>query len=452
MSKITPIMRYGSALSLFFVLLTVSALAQTATPTTENTATPATTGTGTPATPAAGMQSGPMGGVTGMGTMPSGMGMYGTGTPPNMMSGMGGVDPEMQAFLSRRLQNLRMMETQIVSDITMAGGEASPAARPLIMQRAQLQGNIRELEQQLGVPSAGTGTIFDAAAANPMTGMQPGMPGNMGMGMLNGRGTMGAAPDNMMLEALRQEAVYNLRDVQRTLSYLAPNDPIREQLQAEQARLVEQIESLNKQMGQPNSNVAASGLALPDAAGAAANVPGSSSSLASSLEANRLAQERTQQMAIQQQAAMGGSNTAFDPQLQQMREAERQLRLRGETAIADDLLRQIEEHTNNRFMRPQLLGNTPPMPPLDNAMMGGAALPIMGQRPTQPTTADIVRQAEILELQNTVESLRDEIASMREEIRVLETLLRQFNQLPPTVLTPTTAPNNMGELPSTGMN
>ena len=371
--------------------------------------------------------------------MPPGMGMY--ATPPNMIPGMGGVDPEMQAFLNRRLQNLRMMETQIASDITMAGGETSPAARPLIMQRTQLQGNIRELEQQLGVPSAGTGTIFDAAAANPMTGMQPGMPGNMGMGMLNGMGTMGAAPDNMMLEALRQEAVYNLRDVQRTLSYLAPNDPIREQLQAEQARLVEQIESLNKQMGQPNSNVAASGLALPDAAGAAANVPGSSSSLASSLEANRLAQERTQQMAIQQQAATGGSNAAFDPRLQQMRDAERQLRLMGETAAADGLLRQIEEQVNNRFAEPQM--PVAMTPPLDNVMMGGAALPIVGQRTPQPTTVDIVRQAEILDLRNTVESLRDEIASMREEIRSLETLLRQFNQLPPT----TTPDNNLGELP-----
>ena len=367
--------------------------------------------------------------------MPPGMGMF--AAPPNMMPGMGGADPEMQAFLNRRLQNLRMAETQINNDITMAGGEVSPAARQLIMQRAQLQGNIRELEQQLGVPSAaGTGTIFDTAA-NPMAGMQPGMPGNMGMG------TMGATPDNMMLEALRQEAVYNLRDVQRTLSYLAPNDPIREQLQAEQARLVEQIESLNKQMGQLSSTPATSGLSLPGAAGTAANVPGSSSSLASSLEANRLAQERAQQ-----QAAMGGSNAAFDPRLQQMREAERQLRAMGEIAAADMLLKQIEEQTNNRFAEPQLPGNmAQPMPPLDNAMIGGLNLPIVGQRPPQPTTTDIVRQAEILELRNTVESLRDEISSMREEFRALETLLRQLNQLPPA-----TAPNNTNELPPAVVN
>ena len=436
MSKITPIMRYGSALSLFFVLLTVSALAQTATPTTENTTTPppATAGTGTPAAPAPGMQPGPMGGMTGMGAMPPGMGMY--ATPSNMMPGMGGADPEVQAFLNRRLQNLRMAETQMNNDIAMAGGEASPAARQLIMQRTQLQGNIRELEQQLGVSSPG------ATAANPMAGMQPDMPG-AGMppgfanpydmtGMPNGMGTMGATPDNMMLDALRQEAVYNLRDVQRTLSYLAPNDPVREQLQSEQARLVEQIESLNKQMGQPNSNAGTPG--------AATNVPGSNNSLASSILAQQQQQESARQMAAQQ-AAVGGGNASFDPRLQQMREAERQLRAMGEIAAADMLLKQIEEQTNNRFAEPPLPGNmTPPMPPLDNAMMGGPALPIMGQRPAQPTTTDIVRQAEILELRNTVESLRDEISSMREEIRALETLLRQFNP------SPSVMPNNMDEL------
>ena len=441
MSKIALIIRCGSASALLFVLLAVSVSAQTPPATAPSTLAPETTGMMPPS-----MTGGPMMGM-------SGMGAYGSN------------DPEMQAFLNRRLQNLRMAEMQLNDDITMTGGDTSPAARQLIMQRAQLQGQIRQLEQQLGMgmggnPMTGMGTagmgmpgsygmsgMTPAEMAmpggmgdNPMVGMQPGtmvspmgaasmanpMMGNAPYGM-PGTG-MGVSPDRMMLEQLREDAMLDLRYAQRALSFFDnPNDPARKDIEARQSELLKQIESLNQQLGQGSN----AGTQPTAPSGVSNNIQvmrniEAVSAPSDSLAASILAQQQAQQAAAR--------SAIFDPELMQMRDAERQLRAMGDIAAADMLLRRIEEKErfssslgNTALSTPDIMLATNPIPMMAPPVMPRAIAGV------QPTTTDVVRQAEMLELQSTVESLRNEIASMREEIHSLETLLRQFNQLPPTV-------------------
>lgn len=411
MSKIVPMIKFGSVPALFFVLLTISASAQVLPATSAAQDTPQTL---------AGLYAGATG-VPNVGTQP--VGALG-GTYGNMY---GGVDPERQAFLNARLQNLRMAESQINNDIIMSGGEASPAARPLVMQRTQLQNQIRSLEQELGAGSMGAAATGMGATPGAMGaatlpdagayGMSNNMGGAYGAYGMAGAG-MGAQPDRMMLEQMRQEAMADLSHVQRLLSLFDPTDPARAEVVARQSELLQQVESIDRQLGRGN----AAGMTTPGAATntlspqLSTNAAGSDSSLAQQL----LAQQT-------QQAAARSNSAAMNPQLQQMREVERRLRVMGETAAADDLRRQIEaqELAGVRTVNPQ--AQAPIMLPM------AATIPAARQTApstAQPTTADIVRQAEMLELRNTVESLREEIASMREEIRSLETLLRQLNQLP----------------------
>ncbi|MCL2623776.1 MAG: hypothetical protein FWD31_08935 [Planctomycetaceae bacterium] len=459
MSISTKYSRNGIASAILFVFLSVSVFAQT-------TATPDATapapGTSQlagstvpvfPAVPPAGpvadtmlgampfgaMQPGMPGAGTGYGTMP-GMGLppatagaygvmpgqMGAGAMPMGMrpsSAFMGHDPEMNAMLARQLQDLRNQETLLNSEITMMGGETSPAARPLLSQRVMLQTQIRQLELQLGV--SGTANL-PGATSNPMGTMPPntmmpgtipagamppgmtgygaamipadrmvqamasqGMPPAMpGFGM---PGMIGAGPNAMMLEQLRQDAVTELQYVQRTLTFVDAADPARAIIEARQEELLAQLESLDRQLGQNSTQPATTpGIATPNVAGSAAPT-----------FADRAAQPAR-------------ANAAINPEIVRMQNTERQLRVMGRTDLADDLQRQIEQAQTQGFVEPQVPASMMPMP--------------MPATLSPPVPAILPQQGELAELRSTVDSLRSEITMMRDEIRALNAMLRQWDQ------------------------
>ncbi len=377
--------------------------------------------------------------------MPGAMGGMSTGMRPGPYTGY---DPEMNAWLAQQLQELRTRETQLNTEITMAGGETSPAARPLLMAKTMLQGQIRELEKQINPAAAATGMpgygMTAPTAADMMGQGLPGQAGLAGRGMpgaglppgMAGYGVganagMGAGPNAMMLEQLRQDVLTELRYAQQTLSQVDANDPFRATIESRQAELLNQLESLNQQLGQ--SAGAAPGAGAPGLSSASVGLTG----------------------AGQPTGGIPGANAASatnDPRVLQMMNAERQLRAMGNTALADDILRQIEQLRAEALPQPTAnpfaAGALPPGSPMGGFTgMGAPAptaglMPPAGMPPTMPgaTAATPSQQAELAELRGTVDALRGEIASMREEIRSLETLLRQSNPLP--------RPNGAGEPPA----
>ena len=457
--SITATFRHGIAFAMISVVFTVLAFAQT-TPTMESP-TPAADaipsvptatnvpgaaavppmgalpfGTGQPGMPG----TAPYGAMPGMGMPPAAMGAgtmpmgTGGGMPPMGMRGGAalGYDPEMNALMARRLQELQSQLTLLNSEITMLGGGTSQAARPLLAQRIMLQGQIRELELQINPAGATTPATpgVSGMATTPLATMPPGMPGmpgygsaaptaadmmarNMagqgmpsamsGYGMTGMPGMPGAMGAGAMRDQLRQEAIQELQFAQQTLRYMDANDPMRATIEARQTELLAQVESLNQQPGQ--------NLPQPPMSGAVA--PGAAGSVAPSL-ADRIARQP------------GQPGTMAHPQIAQLQNAERQMRAMDNIAIADDLKRQIEQLQTQAFAEPQL--------------PGGMAMPMMPSRaavpttvpPTMPTTlpAPLPQQGELAELRTTVDSLRSEITSLRDEIRALQTLLRQNNPVP----------------------
>ena len=362
----------------------------------------------------------------GAGTMPRG-GM----SPMGMeLGGAMGFDPEMTVMLARRLQELQNQLTQLNAEISAIGGETSPAARPLLVQRAMCQGQIRDLELQINLAGATSPTMPGMpAGGNPMGAMPPGMPGMPGYGTAapsaadmitrdpamqgmpgvagyrmqglpgaagyDAMQGMGAAPNRMMLEQLRQDAITELQYVQRTLSFIDANDPVRATIEARQSELLAQLESLNNQFGQNPTQPM--------------TVPGVAGSTTPTLT-DRVAQPAR-------------ISATTNPRIVQMQNAERQLRAMGNTALADDLQRQIEQELTQGFVEPQVpaAGMTMPMPPIPAAVPPTAAMSV---------PPALSQQGELVELRNTVDSLRGEIAAMREEMRALQTLLRQYNEKP----------------------
>jgi len=396
---------------------------------------------------------GAMPGMGGMGMQP---GMMGTmpmgGMPPMGMGGMGmrqggmGYDPEMNAMLAQQLQRLRIQETQLNSEIAMYGGETAPVAQPLLAQRTRLQTQIRDLELQLGISGAGTPAV-PGAMGNPMTGMNPGMtqpgmvppamtpadmmalgmarqgmPGVPGYGAeMPGMGMMGSDPNRMFFEQQKQEITLELQRVQHQLSFVDANHPMRPILLTEQERLVAQIDSLNKQLGQtqtPGGTMPGPGIpgATPGAAG---------SNVRSLTDLTTPA------------APLARTNTAITPEIAQMMNAEQHFRASGQIAYADELKAMIEKQQTGGFIEPMLPASMP---------MNPAVLP-----PAMPLT--LPQQAELAELRSTVDSLRGEIASMREEIRALNVMLRRWDQTTePNGMIETTTPNDTIEVfPNTPM-
>ena len=386
------------------------------------------------------METMPMGGMP-----PMSMG----GMPPMSMGGMGmrqgdfGIDSEMNAMMTRRLQELRFQETQINSDIAMFGGEASPAAQSLLARRTALQTQIRQLEQQLGVSGAVATAVPGAMPdpMNPMAGMnpammqqgmaqpgmvppgmvppgmtpddrmmqgmaRPGMPGIPGYemhdpAMMRANPMLGTDPNRMFFEQQKQEITLELQRVQHQLSFVDANHPMRPILLAEQERLVAQRESVDKQFGQTLTP----GGAMPGAAGSTAT---SLTDLATPT------------------VPPARSNPVISPEIAQMMDAERRLRASGQITSADELKAMIEQQQTGGFVEPQLPTGMPMLPyavPPNIPMAMSATLP---------------QQAELAELRSTVDSLRNEIASMREEIRALNAMLRRWDQ--------TTEPNSMVDI------
>lgn len=495
---ITANLRNGIAFAIISVILTVSVFAQTtaspdSTTPVADTGPAANTGTSTttPAIPTVPPAGAAMGMPTGMpgamqpGTMPFGAtqpGMPGA-LPPSAMSGMPadpmmgmqpntmgmmdpmmqanpmgrmpmdpsmpmtpgmrqgpymGYDPEMNAMLARQLQDLRMQDAQLATEIFMSGGKTSPAVQPLLTRRAMLQNQIRSIETQLGISSAGTtaapGTM-GATQPNPMggmpMGMQPGMPGypadlmtqqrmaaqglppGMGADPYSGMASMGAGSNRMLLTAQRQEAVTELQYVQRTLPFLGTNDPQRAIIVAQQEDLTARIAAIDKQLEQIQTPVAPT-----------SNTAGSMSpSLTDSI---------TRQPAPR-------PNVVTSPEIAQMQYAADQMRL-TRPDIADDMQRQIEQRKMQGFVEPQLPPGMSLTPDMLSPNLTASIL---------PTTVPMSQQAELTELRNTVNSLRSEITSLREEIRALNAILYQWNQ-PPSVnsLNPTPTVNGFDQIPA----
>jgi uncharacterized coiled-coil protein SlyX len=211
---------------------------------------------------------------------------------------------------------------------------------------------------------------------------------------------MGGGPNATMLEQMRQGVIADLQNVQRMLQFVDPNDPVRANIVAQQTELVAQLESLNAQLGlNPGLTTATPGMASPATAG----------SVAPSMTDR-----------VPQPAPPSRANVAANPELARLQNAERQLRLMGQTAMADDFLRQMEQIQTQGIVEPQLppnfsMSNLLPSP----SMMSSAVVP-----------SSMQQQAELTELRGTVASLRSEIAAMRDEMRALHTLLQQFNQGP----------------------
>ena len=451
---------YGIAFAIVCVCLTVAVDAQA--PATSTSATSATTPAATPADPTApavppvatdlglpggmppsavppGMPAAGAGAMPGMGMQPGTMGAYGT-MPMGGMSPMGmrpgggmGYDPEMSALLARRLMELQTQLTQLNTEISMSGGETSAMARPLLAQRVMLQGQIRELELQINPSGATTSAMPGAMGAMPQGGMpgygaaaptaadmmaremaMQGMRGTPGYGMQNMMpGMPGAGPNAMMLEQLRQDAITELQYVQRTLSFIDANDPVRATIEARQSELLDQLESLNRQLGQSQAPSA-----TPPVPGIP-NVPGSTATTL----AERMASQPTR------------SNAPTNPEIVKMQNAARELRAMGNTDLADDLQRRIEQMQTQGFVEPQL---PPGMP-----MSAAAPLPAMPMPIPATVAAALPQQAELIELRNTVDSLRNEIVSLRDEIRALQILLQQGYQEP----LPPPTPSALGDLP-----
>lgn len=403
--------------------------------------------------PAAGPYADPYGtmpGSMGAGTMPMG-GMPPMGMRPGANMGMG-FDPEMNALLTRRLQELQNQLTLLNSEITMIGGETSPAARPLLQQRAMLQGQIRELEQQLNPAGANTPAMPGAMMPGAMMPgrMPPGMPGygdnfptptdmmprNMapgmpgqglppGMaeyGMAGMPGMMGGRANTMMAEQLRLDAIQELQHIQQTLRYIDANSPVLPTIEARRDELLAQLESLNNQAGQTTTQPTM--------------MPGSVAPGVAGSSASTLADSITRQP--------GRAGVVTNPRIAQMQNAERQMRAMGNTALADDLKRQIEQTQTQGFVEPQL---PPGMPLTPNVT---PTLPIPANVPANVAAmmpATLPQQGELGELQNTVDKLRSEISSLREEIRALQTLLRQNNQ-EPAPLPASNVPDDFPVLPT----
>ena len=363
-----------------------------------------------------------------MGGMPP-MGMGGMGMRPGGM----GMDPEMNAFMMRQLQELKMRETQLNSEIAMYGGGNTMAAQSLLAQRTSLQNQIRDLEQRLGISGAGTPTM-PGTMGDPMAGMNPGMtpadrmmmqgmgsprmPGVSGFDMY-GPAMTGADPNRMFLEQQRQEAVLGLQRVQETLKYVDANAPVRATILAQQEELLAQIDSLNKQLGQTQTP----GGTMPGA-GIPGTAPGAAGSTAMSLTdlaAPAVPPART--------------NPVINQEIIQLQNAERQLRARGETALADSLLQQIQQRQTGSLPEMQ-----PPPGMVTTPMnMSGTFMP---QAIPPAMSAMLPQQAELAELRSTVDSMRGEIAAMRDEIRLLNAMLRRWDQ---TSEYPTPEQNGMFE-------
>jgi len=357
------------------------------------------------AMPGMGMQPGAMGGaMPPMGMQP---GMMGGVMPPMGGIGMrpgGGVDPEMKAWLADRLRVLRMQETQLNSEIAQAGGETAPMARQLLMQRVLLQDQIRELELQLNLmdTTSRANPAMPGAPVDPMLGgigsIPPNVPGYTNMPNMPG---MAGTPNAMMfdrqrqlLEKEKQDATMELQYAQRMLSFLDPNDPVRANIVAQQQDLLARIDAIDKQLGQNAPLAPRPGMEVP-------NAPGS---MAPTL-ADRINQPPR-------------TNATVNPQIVQMQNTVRDLRVNGQTAQADDLEQLIQKMQSQGFVEPQL---TPDML--------RAILPQPMNMAPAPI-ASTSQQAELIELRNTVDTLRNEISSLREDIRTLQSMLHQWNQVP----------------------
>ncbi|MDR1491697.1 MAG: hypothetical protein LBT05_03095 [Planctomycetaceae bacterium] len=335
------------------------------------------------------------------------------------------LDPEMRAILTRRLQNLRLADAGLADEIQQVGGESAPGTQPLVFQRREIQRQIQDIERQIGSP---TGTASPTAAANPVES-----PANLAAGMggipvvpgailppqninpttgglpypypptpytglaLPYNAYAGNSPQNAVLEQLKQGLLNDLRNLQHTLAPIPQNDPVRPTLEAQQADLLRQLQSVNQQLGTPatlNTN--------PQLAAGMFGAPTSVDALAA--DAERAARNRPPTTPPQ-------TNTSY---LAQLQNAERALRASGNTAMADDLLKQIQQAQNV------------PLPPeVVNGGLGINAASLLSSPPVlsaypQPTS-------ETTDLKNAVSSLRDEVSSLKEEIKTLKTLLQQLS-------------------------
>ncbi|MCL2348971.1 MAG: hypothetical protein FWC50_12030 [Planctomycetaceae bacterium] len=257
--------------------------------------------------------------------------------PAPVAPGMPMLDPELRDMLMRRLQQLKSFEMQLNDDLAVTG-RGTPAAERLTQQWNANRAEIQRIEQQLGTrqpgmpgnsmpgispmqgrgmmpnempgmtggmgmmekPGMGTGMMGggmspemldlmrerEMAAKNGMgmsdmpgmgfpTGTTPAMPGGMGGGMGMPRGMTGGnnAP---MFESIKNELLFDLRNVQRTLTFVPPQDPLRATLETRQADLLSQLEAINKQTGE-------SGVNNPAGMGIAAGLPPGSATSGSTM-------------------------------------------------------------------------------------------------------------------------------------------------------------------------
>ncbi|MDR1384304.1 MAG: hypothetical protein LBJ67_10765 [Planctomycetaceae bacterium] len=357
------------------------------------------------------------------------------------------LDPEMRAMLMQRLQNLRLTDTEIAGELQQfgGGGYLPDNARSLTFQRQEIQRQIQDIEHQLGLPAV---TASPVAADNPMYPGTTGMPGttpgtlppqnrnpmtglpypgipNAAYHPYSGAG-MGISPQNTALEQIKQGLLNDLRNLQHTLAPIPQGDPVRPMLEAQQADLLRQVQSINQQLGTllptPNETAGTSSpnVSLPTAMGmpySPSVVPTTVDALTANAEAN----------ATRQAPILSRTNSAYITQLQN---AERALRASGNTAMADELLSQIQQSQKLQLPTESPLLLYPP------EIVNGGLGNLPSILPSSVSSAYPQPSSEITELKSTVSSLRDEVSALKEEIKTLKTFFPQLSNNNPIEIAP----------------
>jgi len=348
-------------------------------------------------------------------------------------------DPEMKQFLESRLQTLKQNEAQMKNDL--------PGNPALQTELGRMQQEIQWLEQSLGAKAetitpptisptippdfSERSPISEQMIPGPIPRETPNMPGFPGLAL--GAGPMSPQPFGagfgagqvspqpfgtglppQMLEPIRSNLMAELKNVQNMLTIVdSKNDPqFSEHLKNRQADLLKQVQDIDSQLKSP----AASPGGLPGAILTPPPPPqGVPVNVSPFLSAPVPMQEKMSPVNPPMSPTAPLSPVLPNPNAEKIRNLEiavQQLRVAGQQGLADQAQIQIEQLKAAAIPAPVI-----PQPIPFNPENAAFASPWM----TQPSK-------EIVDLKNTVESLRSEIQELGTAIKALEVQLQILNR------------------------
>lgn len=327
------------------------------------------------------------------------------------------INNDMQQFLQNRLQTLKQTQAQLQADAA-----ANPGNMTAQLNLAETTQEIQQLEAILGVPpQQPTATTPNSLQPSPLqpNPLTPPIPSA-------GAGIPGV--DTHYLQPIKDNLLAELKNIQGTLAQVnaGTDQQFHESLQSQQAELLRQIQDIDQQMKSPSSIPENFIPGMPGAATAPTTPFPLNSGLASppsglgtqpaTFPGMPMNQEAMNWQNMMNQAQSATIPNPVTDQIKNLENAAQQLRAAGQHVLADQMLQQIEQLRQIGTTSPAPAAVTQPATPSSPEMTAYTS-PWM----TQPAK-------EIVELKNSVDSLRAQIEQMQAGINALENQLQLLNR------------------------